>query len=67
MIGSLFYLTANQPDIMFYVWYYARHQTNPREPHMIVVKNMFRDLHKTTPLGLCGCYIYKIYWKMSIC
>ena len=30
MIGSLFYLTASRPDIMFSVCLYARFQANPK-------------------------------------
>ncbi|KAI3811019.1 hypothetical protein L1987_20734 [Smallanthus sonchifolius] len=42
MIGSLLYLTASLPDIMFAVCYYARYQTNPKESHEIAVKRIFR-------------------------
>nr|GFB82112.1 putative ribonuclease H-like domain-containing protein [Tanacetum cinerariifolium] len=33
MIGSLMYLTASRPDIMFAVCAYARHQVTPKECH----------------------------------
>ena len=46
------YLTASRPDIMFYVCYCARFQANPREPHMLAVKNILRYLKRTTSLGL---------------
>nr|KAJ0227036.1 hypothetical protein LSAT_V11C100049630 [Lactuca sativa] len=52
MIGSLMYLTASRPDIMFSVCYCARFQANPREPHMLVVKNSFRYPKKISSLGL---------------
>ena len=52
MIGSLMYLTASRPDIMFSVCYCARFQANPREPHMVAVKNIFRYLKRTSSLGL---------------
>ncbi|XP_042755605.1 secreted RxLR effector protein 161-like [Lactuca sativa] len=52
MIGSLMYLTSNRPDIMFSVCYCARFQANPREPHMVAVKNIFRYLNPTSSLGL---------------
>nr|KAJ0203047.1 hypothetical protein LSAT_V11C500252350 [Lactuca sativa] len=54
MIGSLMYLTASRSDIMFAVCYCARFQANPREPHMLAVKNIFRYLKKTSSLGGCG-------------
>ena len=52
IIGSLLYLTSSRPDIMFAVCYCARFQANPREPHMIALKNILRYLRKTTSLGL---------------
>ncbi|XP_023772965.1 uncharacterized mitochondrial protein AtMg00240-like [Lactuca sativa] len=52
MIGSLMYLTASRPDIMFYVCYCARFHENPREPHMVAVKNIFWYLKQTSSLGL---------------
>lgn len=52
MIGSLMYLTASRPDIMFSVCYCVRFQANQREPHMVVVKNIFRYLKRTSSLGL---------------
>ena len=38
MIGSLLYLTASRPDIMFSVYMCARFQANPKETHLIAVK-----------------------------
>ena len=52
MIGSLMYLTSSHPDIMFVACCCARFQVNPREPHMVVVKNIFRYLKRTTSLGI---------------
>ncbi|KAI3503858.1 hypothetical protein L1887_32314 [Cichorium endivia] len=52
MIGSLLYLTASCPDIMFLVCNCARYQENPREPHLAAVKTIFRYLHRTPSLGL---------------
>ena len=37
MIGSLLYLTASRPDIMFSVCICARYQSNPKESHLSVV------------------------------
>ena len=53
MIGSLMYLTASRPDIMFSVCYCVRLQENPHGPHMVVVKNIFRYLKRTSSLGIC--------------
>ena len=52
MIGSLLYLTASRPDIMFSTCLCARFQANPREPHLIAVKRSFRYLNGTASLGL---------------
>ena len=38
MIGSLLYLTASRPDIMFSVCMCARFQANSKETHLIAVK-----------------------------
>ncbi|KAH9648505.1 hypothetical protein KPL70_025607 [Citrus sinensis] len=39
MIGSLLYLTASRPDIMFSVCLCARFQSCPKESHMLAVKH----------------------------
>ena len=41
MIGSLLYLTASRPDIMFSVCLCARFQSCPKESHLIAVKRIF--------------------------
>ena len=38
MIGSLLYLTASRPDILFSVCMCARFQSDPRENHYLVTK-----------------------------
>nr|GEZ33210.1 hypothetical protein [Tanacetum cinerariifolium] len=50
MIGSLMYLTASRPDIMFAFCACGRHQVTPKECHLHVVKRIFRYLkeHNTT-------------------
>ncbi|GJS70250.1 hypothetical protein Tco_0703091 [Tanacetum coccineum] len=48
MIGSLMYLTASRPDIMFVVCVCARHQVTPKECHLHAVKRIFR---KSTTRG----------------
>jgi hypothetical protein len=40
MIGSLLYLTASRPDIMFSVCMYAHFQVYPKEPHLSAVKRI---------------------------
>ncbi|KAL7588541.1 hypothetical protein Lser_V15G41060 [Lactuca serriola] len=52
MIGYIMYLTASRPEIMFSVCYCSRFQANPREPHMVAVKSVFRYLKRTSSLGL---------------
>ena len=52
MIGSLLYLTASRPDIMFSVCLCARFQSSPTESDLVVVKRIFRYLEGTKNLGL---------------
>ncbi|KAL7606269.1 hypothetical protein Lser_V15G15168 [Lactuca serriola] len=52
MIGSLLYLTASRPDIMFGIILCARFQANPKESHLIAVKRIFRYLKGTQNLAL---------------
>ncbi|GJV04958.1 hypothetical protein Tco_1338527 [Tanacetum coccineum] len=52
MIGSLFYLTASRPDIMFSVCLCARFQENSKTTHLEAVKRIFRYIRGTSHLGL---------------
>ena len=52
MIGSLLYLTASTPDIMFSVCICARFQAAPRECHLTAVKRILRYLKCTPNIGL---------------
>ena len=52
MIGSLLYLTASRPDIMFSVCMCARYQACPKESHLFAVKRILRYLIGTIDLGL---------------
>ncbi|XP_070017224.1 secreted RxLR effector protein 161-like [Nicotiana sylvestris] len=52
MIGSLLYLTASRPDIVFSVGLCARFQANPKESHLTAVKRILRYLKGTTDLYL---------------
>ncbi|XP_058741298.1 secreted RxLR effector protein 161-like [Vicia villosa] len=60
MIGSLLYLMASLPDIMFSVYLCARFQENPKESHLVVVKRIMKYLKGTTNVGLR-------YPKGSVC
>ncbi|GJY75980.1 retrovirus-related pol polyprotein from transposon TNT 1-94 [Tanacetum coccineum] len=51
-IGSLLYLTASRPDIMFSVCLCARFQENPKTTHLKAVKHIFRYIGGTSHLGL---------------
>ncbi|GJX26619.1 retrovirus-related pol polyprotein from transposon TNT 1-94 [Tanacetum coccineum] len=52
MIGSLLYLTASRPDIMFSVCLCARFQEALKTSHLEAVKRIFRYIKGTTHLGL---------------
>ncbi|XP_070025803.1 secreted RxLR effector protein 161-like [Nicotiana sylvestris] len=52
IIGSLLYLTASRPNIVFSVGLCARFQSNPNESHLKVAKNILRYLKGTQDLVL---------------
>ncbi|GJU93031.1 hypothetical protein Tco_1317787 [Tanacetum coccineum] len=52
MIGSLMYLTASKPDIMFAVCACTRFQVTPKTSHIHAVKRIFRYLKGQPKLGL---------------
>ena len=52
MIGSLLYLTASRPDIVFSVGLCARFQSFPKESHLKAVKRILRYLKGTINLVL---------------
>nr|GEU86793.1 hypothetical protein [Tanacetum cinerariifolium] len=52
MIGSLMYLTASRPDIMFAVSACSRHQVTPLTSHLNAVKKIFKYLKGQPNLGL---------------
>ena len=52
MIGSLLYLTASRPDIMFATCICARYQARPKLSHYQYVTRIFRYLKGTPNLGL---------------
>ncbi|XP_071694894.1 uncharacterized mitochondrial protein AtMg00810-like [Rutidosis leptorrhynchoides] len=53
MIGSLLYLTASQPDIVFSVCLCVTFQENPKTSNVETVKRIFRYLKGTIHLRLC--------------
>ncbi|GJU40098.1 putative ribonuclease H-like domain-containing protein [Tanacetum coccineum] len=52
MIGSLMYLTASRPDIMFAVCACSRFQVTPKTSHLNAVKRIFKYLKGKPNLGL---------------
>ena len=47
MIGTLLYLTASRPDIMFSVYLCARFLASPKESHFTCVKRIFSNIDGT--------------------
>ncbi|GJU62685.1 retrovirus-related pol polyprotein from transposon TNT 1-94 [Tanacetum coccineum] len=52
MIGSLLYLTASRPDIIFSIYLCAYFQEALKTSHLEVVKRIFRYIKGTSHLGL---------------
>jgi hypothetical protein len=52
MIGSLLYLCASRPDIMLSVCMCARFQFDPKECHLVAVKQILRYLVHTPCFGI---------------
>nr|GEV17808.1 putative ribonuclease H-like domain-containing protein [Tanacetum cinerariifolium]GEV20951.1 putative ribonuclease H-like domain-containing protein [Tanacetum cinerariifolium] len=52
MIGSLMYLTASRPDIMYAVCACSRFQVTPKTSHLHAMKRIFRYLKGQPKLGL---------------
>ncbi|GJS14163.1 retrovirus-related pol polyprotein from transposon TNT 1-94 [Tanacetum coccineum] len=52
MIGSLMYLTASRPDLVFAVCMCARYQSKPTKKHLEAVKRVFRYLQGSINIGL---------------
>ncbi|KAK4368543.1 hypothetical protein RND71_012335 [Anisodus tanguticus] len=52
MIGSLLYLTASRPDIMFSVCVYTKFQACPKVSHLNDVKRIIRYVAGTSDLGI---------------
>ncbi|GJZ85372.1 hypothetical protein Tco_0650711 [Tanacetum coccineum] len=52
MVGSLMYLTASRPDLVFVVCMCARYQAKPTKKHFEAIKRVFRYLKGTINMGL---------------
>ncbi|GJZ50475.1 hypothetical protein Tco_0604665 [Tanacetum coccineum] len=52
MVGSLMYLTASRPDLVFVVCICARYQASPTKKHFEAIKRVFRYLRGTINWGL---------------
>ncbi|GJW74998.1 hypothetical protein Tco_0134368 [Tanacetum coccineum] len=52
MVGSLMYLTASRPDLVFAVCMCARYQAKPTKKHLEAIKRVFRYLKGTINMGL---------------
>ncbi|GJZ12006.1 hypothetical protein Tco_0546765, partial [Tanacetum coccineum] len=52
MVGSLMYLTASLPDLVFALCMCARYQAKPTEKHLTSIKRVFRYLKGTINIGL---------------
>ncbi|KAD6118915.1 hypothetical protein E3N88_10186 [Mikania micrantha] len=52
MIGSLMYLTASRPNIMYATCVCARYQSAPKQSHLSFVKRILRYLKGTPVLGI---------------
>ncbi|GKC99558.1 putative ribonuclease H-like domain-containing protein, partial [Tanacetum coccineum] len=52
MIGSLMYLTASRPDIMFAVSTCSRFQVTPKTSNLLAIKRFFKYLKGQPKLGL---------------
>ncbi|GJU32117.1 retrovirus-related pol polyprotein from transposon TNT 1-94 [Tanacetum coccineum] len=52
MVGSLMYLTASKPDLVFAVCMCVRYQAKPTKKHLKAIKRVFRYLRGTINMGL---------------
>ncbi|GJS66990.1 hypothetical protein Tco_0681554 [Tanacetum coccineum] len=52
MVGSLMYLTASRPDLVFVVCICARYQASPTKKYLEALKRVFRYLIRTINWGL---------------
>lgn len=52
LIGSLLYLTATRPNMLFVVSVLSRFMTAPRKTHMVMAKHVLRYLKGTSSYGV---------------
>nr|XP_027086538.1 uncharacterized protein LOC113708274 [Coffea arabica] len=52
IVGSLIYLTATRPDVMYSVSLISRYMENPTELHLLATKRILRYLQGTRNLGI---------------
>nr|GEW26028.1 integrase, catalytic region, zinc finger, CCHC-type, peptidase aspartic, catalytic [Tanacetum cinerariifolium] len=52
MVGSLMYLTASRPDLVFVACMYATYQAKPTKKHLEAIKRVFWYLKGTINMGL---------------
>nr|GEW21271.1 reverse transcriptase domain-containing protein [Tanacetum cinerariifolium] len=52
MVGSIMYLTASKPDLVFIVCMCARYQASPTKKHLEALKRVFQYLKRTINWGL---------------
>nr|GEY66661.1 retrovirus-related Pol polyprotein from transposon TNT 1-94 [Tanacetum cinerariifolium] len=71
MIGSLMYLTASRPDLIYAVYLCARYQAKPIENHLQAVKQIFQYLKGTINMDLCTRKIHEFkrinVWELVTC
>ena len=56
MIGSLLYLTASRPNIVYAVGICARFQSDPRTSYLAAVKRIFKYVHGISDFGILYSY-----------
>jgi hypothetical protein len=52
IVGSLMYLTATRPDLMFIVSLISRYMESPTERHLLAAKRILRYIKGTTNFGI---------------
>ena len=52
MVGSLMYLTAKRPDLMFIISLISRYMERPTESHLLAAKRALSYINGTVSLGM---------------